>query len=159
MNTEYLKAMLVQVRSLGPEPESLSPAFFTDLVAGGLLRDLIAAELSARNLLTEPAPTGLCHFAGFLLFDVADVGAAAAVTWPVFQRNHLDQIATIFAFDGQEEIWWSIYPRLGIGLLHDDLRAWGAAMVSKSEETLALWKRAIALSKQNGQADQKGPAG
>ena len=137
MKTDYPKAMLVFIRIPELEGEPTNPALLMNGFAGGLLSDLISVALSAGDLLTEPVRNGPTPLLGGLWFDVKDVRTAADIAWPILQRNMLDSWAIIFGFDGRELLWQSIYPRAGIGLLHEHLAAGAKARQSAAEEAYA----------------------
>ena len=140
--------ILVAIRLPGLEVEPTNPAWLINGFARGILDDLLAVELTTKNLLTQPHLTGPRPFAGTLLFPVEDVERAAAIVWGVLRRNHIGCWATIFRFDAEELIWRSIYPRRGIGLLNFTKAAESEAMILKCKTAITLWQEALKLAGQ-----------
>ncbi len=136
------KQILLSIRIHGLKLEATNPAWLINALAGGVLRELLAAELAAEGLLTEPRANVRTPFLGWILFEVSDVHEAGRTVWNVLQRNGLDPWAIVFRFDRDEEIWRSIYPR-GIVRMIKDVAAEIKAGHDEGHAVLALWKQAI----------------
>ena len=134
------KLILVSIRIPGLDLEPTNPARLLDALAGSVLRDLLAVELAAENLLTDPSQTTSAAFFGHYIFAVDDVRTAAAIIRSVLRRNRLESFATVFQLCPEEQVWKSIYPE-GITLLHHHLAAENAAIAARAKEAHALWER------------------
>ena len=134
------KMILVSIRIPWPEPEPTDPALLISAFAGGVLGDLFAVELAAKNLLVERPMSGPRSFPGDFLFAVGDVRIAASSILSVLQRNGLKPFATVFRFDIDEFVWRSIYPP-GLTMLHSVLLTEAVAMDAKAKDTAALWEQ------------------
>ena len=132
--------ILVSIRIPGLELDPENPWLLVDVLAGGVLGDLLSVELAAENLLTHRPISGPQSFTGFFMFAVEDVRTAGVIIRAVLQRNGLESFATVFKCCPEDQVWESIYPP-GLTMLHAHLVAESTARSAKAREAFALWKR------------------
>ena len=139
---DRLNGLLVWVNVPGLKLERLNPGWFLNLFTGGILRDLLAAELNAESLLIEAPARGMQPFLGQFLFDVKDVHRAAAIVHAVFQRNTWGNLVSIYRYDQAEGVWRSLYPQGPMILTQEAIAAHNSNM-AEIDEVVALWKELL----------------
>jgi hypothetical protein len=135
-------ALLLRIKIPGLELRATEPAWLVNVLAGGILNDLVSVELAAENLLTERRPNGQPLFLGWYLFPVRDVHRAAPIVCDTLRRNGLTPWATVFRFDADELIWRSVQPR-GIEMLTQDVVVEMAALAVVAGKAFKLWEQAL----------------